>query len=131
MLRIPTTLEPALEELVHKTIGCCITVHRELGPGLIEQAYGRAVGYELAANSIPFEREKRFPITYRGRNLYVHRLDLVVGGELVLELKAVDRLHPVHRAQLLSVLRTAKLRIGLLINFNVPVLPEGIRRIVL
>src|SRR5213083_1494448 len=125
MLRIPTSLGPALEELVHRTIGCCITVHRELGPGLIEQAYGRAVGYELGANDIPFEREKRFPITYRGNDLYVHRLDLVVAGKIVLELKAVDRLHPVHHAQLLSVLRTSKLRVGLLINFNVSVLPEA------
>ena len=131
MLRIPTTLDPAIEELVHQTIGCCITVHRELGPGLIEQAYGRAVGYELAANGIPFEREKGFPISYRGEYLYMHRLDLLVAGKIVLELKAVERLHPVHHAQLLSMLRTLKLRVGLLINFNVPVLPEGIRRIVL
>jgi GxxExxY protein len=131
MLRIPTTLDSALEELIHKTIGCCIAVHCELGPGLIEPAYSRAVGYELGANDIPFERERRIPINYRGKHLYMHRLDLVVAGQLVLELKAVERLHPVHRAQLLSALRTSKLRVGLLINFNVPVLPEGIRRIVL
>ena len=131
MLRIPTTLDPALEALIYKTIGCCITVHCELGPGFIEQAYSRAVGYELGVNDIPFEREKRFPITYRGKYLYMHRLDLVVASQLVLELKAVERLHPVHRAQVLSILRTSKLRVGLLINFNVPVLPDGIHRIVL
>jgi len=131
MLRIPTSVDPAVEKLVHQTIGCCIAVHRELGPGLIEQAYGRAVGYELADKGIPFQREKRVPIIYRGRHLYMHRLDLVVANEIVLELKAVDRLHPVHHAQLLSALRTAKMRIGLLINFNVPVLPQGIRRVVL
>jgi GxxExxY protein len=131
MLRIPTSLDPTLEKLVHDTIGYCIAVHRELGPGLIEEAYSRAVAYELADNGVQFEREKRFPIAYRGRHLYMHRLDLVVANEIVLELKAVDRLHPVHHAQLLSALRTAKIRIGLLINFNVPVLPQGIRRVVL
>jgi GxxExxY protein len=131
LLRISTRLEPALEDLIHRTIGCCIAVHRELGPGLIEQAYSRAIAYELADNQIPFEREKTIPITYRGRPLCVHRLDLVVDSQVVLELKAVERLHPVHHAQLLSALRSSKLRVGLLINFNVSVLPHGIRRVVL
>jgi GxxExxY protein len=131
MLRIATSLDTATEELVHRVIGCCITVHRELGPGLVEAAYHRAVGIELETARIPFEREKPYPITYRGKPLYVHRLDLVVDARVLLELKAVDRLHPVHHAQVRSCLRVSKLKICLLINFNVAVLPEGIKRIVL
>ena len=131
MLHITTNLDPELEDLVHRTIGCCIVVHRELGPGLLEQIYQRAVELELQAAGIAFERERQFPVIYRNQRLYVHRLDLVVGGQLVLELKAVDRLHPVHHAQVLSGLRISKLRIALLINFNVKVLKDGIQRKVL
>jgi GxxExxY protein len=131
MLRIPSPLSSDLEDLVHRVIGCCITIHTELGPGLLEVVYQRAACYELEARGIPFEREKPFPIMYRGRRLFVHRLDLVVSDQLLVELKAVERLHPVHHAQVLSGLRASKLRIGLLVNFNVAVLPQGIRRIVL
>jgi GxxExxY protein len=94
MLNIATNLSAELEDVIHRTIGCCIAVHRELGPGLIESVYHRAVGFEPEAAGIPFEREKRCPITYRGRRIYTHCLDLVVGRELVLELKAVERVHP-------------------------------------
>src|SRR2546430_11232312 len=106
MLRITTPLDESTELLVHRTIGCCIAVHRGLGPGLIEVIYQRAVAYELAANDLPFEREKPFPVTYRDHQIYVHRVDLVVGGLILLELKAVENLHPVHRAQVLSCLRS-------------------------
>jgi GxxExxY protein len=131
MLRVPSKLDQATEDLVHRTIGCCIAVHRELGPGLIEQIYQRAVGLELEAAGIGFECEKPFPVTYRGKRLYTHRLDLVVGDKLVLELKAIDCLHPVHHAQTMSGLKVSKLAVALLINFNVAILPQGIRRIVL
>jgi GxxExxY protein len=131
MLRIESPLSADLEALVHRTIGCCITVHRELGPGLLEAVYQRAVCIEIETAGISFEREKQCPILYRGKRIYIHRLDLVVSGQILLELKAVDRVHPVHRSQVLSCLRASKLRIGLLINFNVAVLPNGIHRIVL
>ena len=131
MLRIVTPFDPQLEELVHDVIGCCIAVHKELGPGLVEQIYQRAVGLELDAAGISYQREKRFPVIYRGKCLYAHRVDLVVADQIILELKAVDRLHPVHRAQVLSSLRVSKLRIALLVNFNVALLPEGVKRIVL
>ena len=131
MLRIATKLDDQTEELIHRVIGCCITVHRELGPGLLETIYQRAVALELEAASIPFEREKRFPVRYRGKVLHIHRLDLVVDNRLVLELKAVERLHPVHQSQVLSCLRVSKLPICLLMNFNVAILPDGIKRIVL
>ena len=131
MLRIASPLNPELEQLVHQTIGCCIEVHRALGPGLLEAIYQRAVGIELETAGIPFEREKPCPILYRDKRIYVHHLDLVVSGQILLELKAVDRVHPVHQSQVLSCLRASKLRLGLLINFNVALLPHGTHRIVL
>jgi GxxExxY protein len=131
MLRVTTPLDDEAESLVRATIGCCIAVHRELGPGLLEAIYQRAVGHELAANRIPYERERSFPVAYRGHQIYVHRADMVIGGQILLELKAVESLHPVHRAQVLSCLRVTKLRVGLLINFNVAVLVGGLQRIVL
>ena len=131
MLRIPTRLELSLEDLAYRTIGCCIAVHGELGPGLMERAYLRAAQYELDSAQIPFECEKAYPIFYRGKPVCLHRLDLVVAGQMVLELKAVDCLLPVHQAQVLSYLRASRLRLGLLINFNVPLLPQSIKRIVL
>ncbi len=131
MLRVLSKLDDSTEDLIHRVIGCCITVHRELGPGLLEPIYHRAVGIELEASGIPFEREKRFPVRYRGKPLYVHRLDLVVDNRLMLELKAVERLHPVHQSQVLSCLRVSKLKVCLLINFNVALLPDGNKRIVL
>ena len=90
MLRIATKLDDQTEELIHRVIGCCITVHRQLGPGLVEAIYQRAVALELEAAGISFEREKRFPVRYRGKVLYIHRLDLVVDNRLVLELKPVS-----------------------------------------
>lgn len=131
MLRIPSPLPDEIEELVHKTIGCCIRVHRELGPGLLESTCSRAVSIELHAAGIPFEAEKHIPVTYRGRLICHHRLDLVVANKVVVEIKSVERLAPVHHAQLLNYLRVSGFRVGLLVNFNVPVLQEGIRRVVL
>ena len=131
MLHKHSDFEPAFEELVHRVIGCCIAVHRELGPGLIEAAYARAVRVELMASNLSFESEKRYPIRYREKTVYVHRLDLVVERQMLVELKCVDSLHPVHHAQVRSCLKVSKLRLGLLVNFNVAVLPQGIKRIVL
>ncbi len=130
MLQIPTRLSVTTEELIHETIGCCIEVHKSLGPGLVEVAYERAVCFELADRGVRFECETTVPITYRGRPIYTHRLDIVVGESILLELKAVERLIPLHTAQVLSCLRAAKLPVALLINFNVPVLPEGIKRVI-
>jgi GxxExxY protein len=131
MLHQHADFDASVEDLVHRVIGCCIAVHQELGPGLVETAYARAVRLELAASNIPFESEKKYPIVYRGKPVYVHRLDLVVDQQVVVELKCVDSLHPVHHAQVRSCLKVSKLRLGLLINFNVAILPHGIKRIVL
>ena len=131
MLRIPSPLPDELEDLVHRTIGCCIVVHRALGPGLLEHICSRAVCLELEAAGISFEAEKQIPVWYRDQLLCYQRLDLVVAQQIVLEIKSVERLNPVHHAQLLSYMRASGLRVGLLMNFNVPVLQDGLRRIVL
>jgi GxxExxY protein len=131
MLRIPSPLPSELEEVVHRTIGCCIEVHRVLGTGLLELPYSKATGVELTANGIPYEREKEYVVTYRGQPLCHHRVDFVVDSRLLLELKAVDRITAIHRAQVLSYLRLSKLPVALLINFNEVVLKNGINRIIL
>jgi GxxExxY protein len=130
MLTIPTPFDDELEALIHTVIGCCITVHRELGPGLLENIYRRAVGLELRANNLAFEVEKQVPVLYRGELLCYQRLDLIVAGRVLIEIKSVERLAPVHHAQVRSYLRVAELRVGLLMNFNVAVVPDGMRRIV-
>jgi GxxExxY protein len=131
MLKIPSHLSDELEDLIHRTIGCCITVHRTLGPGLLEAIYCRAICLELAAANISFEAQKRYPVFYRGQLLSYQRLDLIVEEQLVLEIKSVEQLNQLHRSQVLSYLRVSKLAAGLLMNFNVPVLQDGLRRIVL
>src|SRR5438552_2148154 len=105
MLRIPSPLPDDLEDLVTQTIGCCIQVHRVLGPGLNESVYSRACAVELGLCSIPFDTELSVPIRYRGHLLCHQRVDLFVDGRLVLEVKSVERLHPVHVAQTVSYLR--------------------------
>ena len=131
MLEIPSPLADELEEVVHRTIGCCINVHRTLGPGLLEMIYSRAVCIELAAERVPFEREVTFPVIYRGQLLCRQRVDIVVADGLVLDIKAVDALNPVHRAQLMAYLRVSQRPVGLLLNFNVAVLQDGIKRLIL
>src|SRR5690349_21803632 len=122
MLRVTTRLPDDLEAIVTTTIGCCLRVHRALGPGLLESICARAVCIELEASGLPFEREQEISLKYRGQAVGVQRLDLVVAGRLLLELKSVDRLVPVHHAQVISYLRASGIRVALLVNFNVPIL---------
>jgi GxxExxY protein len=125
------TQRSKLNELSNRVIGLCIEVHRELGPGLLESAYEEALAYELTLAGIKFERQRDMPLLYKGIRLDCgYRLDLVVEGELILELKTVSELLPVHHAQVLTYLKLERRSLGLLINFNVPVLKNGIRRIV-
>jgi GxxExxY protein len=131
MLRVTSRLSDECEKLVHETIGCCIAVHRVLGPGLLEEIYSRALGLELTATGIPFEREKPYPVIYRGELLCRQYLDFVVADQIVLELKAVEQLVRVNHAQLLNYMRVANKSVGLLINFNVVVLKDGLKRKVL
>lgn len=119
-----------LNRITEQVIGGCIEVHRALGPGLLESAYEECVCYELSQSGLAFERQVKLPMVYKNVKLEcAYRMDVVVEGILVLEIKAVERLIPVHEAQLLSYLKLAKKPIGLLLNFHVPVLKDGIKRI--
>lgn len=112
-------------------IGAAIEVHRHLGPGLLESAYEECLCQELAIQGLTFERQKPIAVSYKGVNLDCgYRLDVVVEGLVILELKAVERIEPIHEAQLLTYLKLSDLRLGMLINFNVPILRNGIKRIV-
>jgi GxxExxY protein len=125
------TQRQRLNELSHRVLGLCLEVHRELGPGLLESAYEEALAYELAKAGLRFERQRETPLTYKGVALDCgYRIDLLVEGELILELKATSELLPIHHAQLLTYLKLERRSLGLLINFNVPVLKDGIRRVV-
>ena len=120
------------QELTEKIIGAAIEVHRELGPGLLESAYKACLARELELRGVAFECEKPMPLEYKGLRVDVgYRLDVLVDGRVIVELKAVADLIPLHEAQLLTYLRLSGIRVGLLINFNVPVLKEGIVRRVL
>ncbi len=113
-------------------IGAAIEVHRLLGPGLLECLYHRALRFELGLRGVPFRSEEPVPVNYKGQHLGDDlRLDLIVADQLIVELKAVDHLHPIHEAQLITYLKLTGLRTGLLINFNVRLLKEGIKRMVL
>jgi GxxExxY protein len=121
-----------INDLTKAIIGAAIEVHRALGPGLLESAYEECLCEELKLRGIPFERQKPLPVTYKGRQLDCgYRLDLLVADAVVLELKAIEAFAPIHDAQLLTYLRLGGWKVGLLINFNVPILREGIRRKVL
>lgn len=120
------------DPLTRAVIGAAIEVHRHLGPGLLESIYHRCLIHELTLRGVAHESLVRLPVTYKGLALGDDLvMDLVVGRELVLELKAVDALQAVHEAQLLTYLRLSGIRLGLLINFNVRFLKDGIRRRVL
>ncbi len=115
-------------QLTYEIIGAAIEVHRILGPGLLEQLYEEALCIELERRNLSFERQKSLIIDYKGHNIGSFRLDLLVEDRVILELKSVKEILPVHEAQLLCYLRLADMPIGLLINFNVDVLRSGIKR---
>jgi GxxExxY protein len=120
------------QELTHAIIGAAIEVHRVLGPGLLESAYEECLAHELTLRGVPFERQKPLPVVYKGMKLECgYRVDLLVDGRVVVELKAVEALAPIHDAILLTYLRLSGCKIGLLINFHCAVLKDGIRRRVL
>ena len=120
------------DELSNRVIGCALEVHRELGPGLLESAYEHCLAHELTLKGIPFELQKTMPVEYKGVQIDCgYRVDLLVDGKIVLELKAVAAIEPIHEAQILTYLKLAKVKTGLLINFNVALLRHGIQRFVL
>ena len=120
------------EDLTKQIIAVAIEVHRYLGPGLLENAYEECLCRELSLRHIAFQRQVPLPLEYKGVKLDCgYRMDLVIEGRVVVEIKAVESLLPIHEAQMLTYLRLAKVHIGLLINFNVPLLKQGIKRLVL
>ena len=121
-----------INELTGEIIGAAIEVHKTLGPGLLESIYEECLCIEFGKRSMSFERQKEINIEYKGVRLESkYRIDLVVSKMIVVELKTVDELAPIHDAQILSYLKLTGLKVGLLINFNVPVLKDGIKRLVL
>jgi GxxExxY protein len=116
-------------DLTEKIIGAIIEVHRHLGPGFIESAYEIALTHELRLRGFRVETQKTFPISYKGVKVGEHICDMIVSGLVLLELKAVEKLHPVHMAQIISTLKAARLEVGLLINFNEAVVKDGIKRV--
>jgi len=120
-----------MNQLTGAVIGAAIEVHRVLGPGFLELVYEEALAAELELRGICFSRQKVLAVNYKGRKVGEGRLDLLVGNTLIVELKAVANLTPLHEAQVLSYLKMTRYPLGLLINFNVPLLKDGIRRIIL
>lgn len=120
-----------LNEITDKIIGAAIAVHREIGPGLLESAYEACLAYELTRNGLSVEQQKPLPLKYRDVNLECgYRIDLLVEDKVIVELKAVEKIDPIHEAQLLSYLKLSGCQVGLLINFNVKLIKNGIRRLV-
>lgn len=121
-------MKEAGSDLASQVIGSAIEVHRYLGPGLLESAYESCLCRELAIKGIPFTRQVPLQIQYKGESIdCAYRMDIVVGGLLLLELKSTDSLQPIHQAQIISYLKLSGIKHGLLINFNVRVLKDGIR----
>ena len=119
-------------EITHEIIGAAIEVHKLLGPGLLESTYEECLCHELARRGIPFERQKPVPVVYKEVKLECgYRLDLLVAETVILELKSVSALAPIHDSVLLTYLKLSGHRVGLLINFNVQTLKEGIKRLIM
>ncbi|OGU35324.1 MAG: GxxExxY protein [Ignavibacteria bacterium GWB2_35_6b] len=120
------------QELTEKIIGCAIEVHKVLGPGLLESAYEECLSYELMQNGFRIERQKAVPVIFKEVKLDCgYRIDILVENKVLLELKSVEALAPIHEAQILTYMKFAEIKIGLLINFNVTKLKNGIKRFVL
>jgi len=129
---IPPFVEPdrELDELAHAVIGAALEVHKRYGPGLDEGIYHGALCVELGLRNISFQKEVVVPVEYKGHPIGVRRIDLIVGGRLIVELKSIEQLAPLHSAQVRTYLKLKGLTLGLLINFNVILLKDGIKRII-
>ena len=125
-------MELLYKELTGKIVDCAITVHRSLGPGLLESAYEECLQYELSTCGLLTLKQVPMPLVYKEKKLDIgYRIDLMVEDKVIVEVKSVDTLIPVHMAQIMTYLKLSGCRIGLLINFNVPFLKDGIRRIII
>lgn len=120
------------DELSNKVIGCAIEVHRNLGPGLLESTYEQCLAHELKIEGMPFKLQYPLPVEYKGIKLDCgYRIDLLVDNSLIVELKSVDNVLPIHQAQLLTYMKLSGIKIGLLMNFNAKYMKNGIKRMVL
>ena len=119
------------DPLTYQIIGAAVEVHRILGAGLLENVYEDALCIELAERGLSFERQKHLEINYKGHDIGDLFVDIIVEGRVIVELKSVRELGPIHKAQLMTYLRVSKIGLGLLINFNVPALTQGVQRVVL
>lgn len=121
-----------IDKLSNKVIGLAIEVHRNLGPGLLESVYQQCLAYELSKNNIEFVSEHNIPVKYKEVNIDCgFRADIIVAGNIILEIKAVNKILPIHEAQLMTYLKITGIKLGLIINFNVTLLKQGIKRIIL
>jgi GxxExxY protein len=118
------------EQIAREIVGAAIEVHRHLGPGFLEKIYERAMTHELESRGLLVQKQQEILVPYKGILIPGQQLDLLVGGRVILELKAVEQFHPIHSAQLLSYLKATGLRLGLLLNFNVKLMKEGFKRLV-
>ena len=123
--------EYPLKDVTERIISCAIEVHSTLGPGLLESLYQEALVEEFALRGIPFERQKEVALTYKGKDIGKHRIDLPVEDKVIVELKAVDTMNTIYEAQLLTYLKALNKKIGLLINFNEGKLKDGIKRMII
>lgn len=120
------------DDLSNKVIGCALNVHRELGAGLLESTYEKCLCYELSKTGLKFEYQKELPVKYQEVEIDCgYRIDILIEGALIIELKSVEQLRPIHKAQLLTYMKLSDIGLGLLINFNSVLLRDGIRRLVL
>ena len=122
---------PHLDALAQQVVSAAIEVHRHLGPGYLESLYEEALAIEMKVRGIAHVRQPPISVKYKGHAIGEGRADFLVGGEWLVELKAVDQLAPIHKAQVISYLKAMQLRLGLLVNFNVAVLRDGVQRVVL
>jgi GxxExxY protein len=125
-------MELLYKDLTGKIVDCAISVHKLLGPGLLESAYEECLQYELGISGLKSSKQIPLPLVYKEKKLDIgYRIDLLVEDKVIIEVKSVDALNPIHTAQIMTYLKLSECRIGLLINFNVVFLKEGIRRIIL
>ena len=120
-----------LKEVTERIISCAMEVHSTLGPGLLESVYEEALAHEFTLRGIQYEKQKEINLKFKGKEIGKHRIDFLVENEVVLELKAVETMHKIFEAQILTYLRATSKRVGLLINFNVERLKDGIKRLIL
>jgi GxxExxY protein len=119
-----------INQLSSKIIGAAIEVHKYLGPGLLESAYEECLCHELELRSLRLDRQKPLPVMYKSKKLDCgYRLDVVVENQIILELKSCEKIEPIHKAQLLTYLKLSNIKLGLLLNFNTPIMKDGIVRV--